>query len=130
MSNPLSPQRTELTPKRSHASIVLFLACVAQLMVVLDVSVVMVALPQMRHDLHLSVSGQQWVVNAYTLTFAGFLLLGEGPPTFGDGSAFSCSAWLCSPGSASSVGWPRTALGWYWPALPKVSAVPSWPPPH
>jgi EmrB/QacA subfamily drug resistance transporter len=45
-------------------------------MVVLDVSVVMVALPQMRHDLHLTVSGQQWVVNAYTLTFAGFLMLG------------------------------------------------------
>jgi EmrB/QacA subfamily drug resistance transporter len=45
-------------------------------MVVLDVSVVMVALPQMRHDLHLSVTGQQWVVNAYTLTFAGFLMLG------------------------------------------------------
>jgi EmrB/QacA subfamily drug resistance transporter len=45
-------------------------------MVVLDVSIVNVALPQMRHSLHLSVSGQQWVVNAYTLTFAGFLLLG------------------------------------------------------
>ena len=46
MSNPLSPQHTELTPKRSNASIVLFLACVAQLMVVLDVSVVIVALPR------------------------------------------------------------------------------------
>jgi EmrB/QacA subfamily drug resistance transporter len=66
----------QLTSKRSRASIVLFLACVAQLMVVLDVSVVIVALPQMRHDLHLSVAGQQWVVNAYTLTFAGFLMLG------------------------------------------------------
>ena len=76
MSNAPLPHLTELTAKRSHASIVLVLACVAQLMVVLDVSVVMVALPQMRHDLHLSVAGQQWVVNAYTLTFAGFLLLG------------------------------------------------------
>lgn len=76
MSNTPLPHLAELTPKRSHASIVLVLACVAQLMVVLDVSVVMVALPQMRHDLHLSVAGQQWVVNAYTLTFAGFLLLG------------------------------------------------------
>ena len=36
----------------------------------------MVALPQMRHDLGLTVTGQQWVVNAYTLTFAGFLMLG------------------------------------------------------
>ena len=76
MSYALSPQRTEPIPKRSHTSLVLIVACVAQLMVVLDVSVVMVALPQMRHDLHLTVAGQQWVVNAYTLTFAGFLLLG------------------------------------------------------
>jgi EmrB/QacA subfamily drug resistance transporter len=55
---------------------VLLICCLAQFMVVLDVSVVNVALPQMRHDLGLSVTGQQWVVNAYTLTFAGFLMLG------------------------------------------------------
>lgn len=55
---------------------VLTVCCVAQFMVVLDITVVNVALPQMRHDLHLSVTGQQWVVNAYTLTFAGFLMLG------------------------------------------------------
>src|ERR1700677_1927202 len=48
----------------------------AQFMVVLDVAIVNVALPQMRHDLGLSVTGQQWVVNAYTLTFAGLLMLG------------------------------------------------------
>jgi EmrB/QacA subfamily drug resistance transporter len=45
-------------------------------MVVLDVSIVNVALPRMGHDLHFSVSSAQWVVNAYVLTFAGFLLLG------------------------------------------------------
>jgi EmrB/QacA subfamily drug resistance transporter len=45
-------------------------------MVVLDVSIVNVALPQMRDSLGLTVSAQQWVVNAYTLTFAGFLMLG------------------------------------------------------
>jgi len=55
---------------------VLLICCVAQFMVVLDVSIVNVALPQMRQDLGLSVTGQQWVVNAYTLTFAGFLMLG------------------------------------------------------
>jgi EmrB/QacA subfamily drug resistance transporter len=54
----------------------LAICCVAQFMVVLDVSIVNVALPQMRHDLGLSVTDQQWVVNAYTLTFAGFLMLG------------------------------------------------------
>ena len=55
---------------------VLAICCMAQFMVVLDVAIVNVALPQMRHDLGLSVTGQQWVVNAYTLTFAGLLMLG------------------------------------------------------
>jgi EmrB/QacA subfamily drug resistance transporter len=54
----------------------LVLACVAQFMVILDVSVVNVALPSIREDLGFSATGLQWVVNAYTLTFAGFLLLG------------------------------------------------------
>ncbi|CCH88183.1 Drug resistance export protein [Modestobacter italicus] len=55
---------------------VLAIACAVALMTVLDVSVVTVALPAIRDDLGLSASGLQWVVNAYTLTFAGFLLLG------------------------------------------------------
>jgi EmrB/QacA subfamily drug resistance transporter len=55
---------------------ILVICCVAQFMVVLDVAIVNVALPQMRDSLGLSVAGQQWVVNAYTLTFAGFLMLG------------------------------------------------------
>jgi EmrB/QacA subfamily drug resistance transporter len=54
----------------------LILACLAQFMVVLDVSVVNVALPSVRHALGFSESGLQWVVNGYTVTFAGFLLLG------------------------------------------------------
>ncbi len=63
-------------PRRVPSWAVLAIAAIAQLMVVLDVSVVFVALPSMRTSLHLSSEGQQWVVNAYTLTFAGFLLLG------------------------------------------------------
>src|SRR5271156_4694670 len=55
---------------------VLAICCAAQFMVVLDVVIVNVALPQMRDRLGLSVTGEQWVVNAYTLTFAGFLMLG------------------------------------------------------
>jgi EmrB/QacA subfamily drug resistance transporter len=54
----------------------LAVACVAQFMVVLDVSIVNVALPSIGRDLHYSPTGLQWVVNAYVLTFAGFLLLG------------------------------------------------------
>jgi EmrB/QacA subfamily drug resistance transporter len=54
----------------------LFLCCLAQFMIILDVSVVNVALPSIRNDLGFSATDLQWVVNAYTLTFAGFLLLG------------------------------------------------------
>jgi EmrB/QacA subfamily drug resistance transporter len=56
--------------------LILAVACVAQFMVVLDISIVNVALPSIGHDLHYSATGLQWVVNAYVLTFAGFLLLG------------------------------------------------------
>ena len=54
----------------------LIVVCLAQFMVILDVAIVNVALPSMRSGLHFSTTGLQWVVNAYTLTFAGFLMLG------------------------------------------------------
>ena len=63
-------------PRHAPDWLVLALACVAQFMVVLDVSIVNVALPAMRVSLGFSQAGLQWVLNAYTLTFAGFLLLG------------------------------------------------------
>jgi len=59
-----------------NRTVLLVLVCLAQLMVILDVSVVNVALPSIKSGLHFSTNGLQWVVNAYTLTFAGFLLLG------------------------------------------------------
>ncbi|MEV6420721.1 MFS transporter [Streptomyces sp. NPDC051662] len=55
---------------------VLLAACAGQFLVVLDVSVVNVALPSMRADLGLSGAGLQWVLNAYSIAFAGFMLLG------------------------------------------------------
>src|SRR4051812_8660420 len=60
----------------SRKSWTLFLCCLAQFMVVLDVSIVNVALPSIREDLGFSAANLQWIVNIYTLTFAGFLLLG------------------------------------------------------
>jgi EmrB/QacA subfamily drug resistance transporter len=63
-------------PKKVNRSAVLILACLAQFMVILDVSVVNVALPEIRRALGFSESSLQWVVNAYTITFGGFLLLG------------------------------------------------------
>ena len=67
---------TALRDRTAPDWVILALACVAQFMVVLDVSIVNVALPSIGRDLHYSPTGLQWVVNAYVLTFAGFLLLG------------------------------------------------------
>src|ERR687888_1102492 len=56
--------------------LVLVLVCMAQFMVVLDATVVNVALPSIQNDLKISDADLQWIVNAYALTFGGFLLLG------------------------------------------------------
>src|ERR1041385_4040157 len=56
--------------------VVLVLICLAQFMVVLDATIVNVALPSIQKDLNLSEGNLQWIVNAYTLVFGGFLLLG------------------------------------------------------
>src|ERR671936_1543589 len=61
---------------RRNSNALLLLVCLGQFMVIIDVSIVNVALPSIKHSLGFSTTGLQWVLNAYTLTFAGFLLLG------------------------------------------------------
>jgi EmrB/QacA subfamily drug resistance transporter len=78
----VNPLLTESNARRRRqvtapaAWIVLAVTCFGQFMVVLDVSVVNVALPSIRTSLGFDPIGLQWVVTAYALTFAGFLLLG------------------------------------------------------
>ena len=55
---------------------VLAIICVAQFMVILDVSIVNVALPSIERGLHFSEQNLLWVLNAYALMFGGFLMLG------------------------------------------------------
>jgi EmrB/QacA subfamily drug resistance transporter len=55
---------------------VLALVCTSQFMVILDASIVNVALPSIQRDLGFTATGLAWVVNGYLLTFAGFMLLG------------------------------------------------------
>ncbi|MET9294236.1 MFS transporter [Streptomyces sp. NPDC003077] len=74
-SAPAAPPATERRAS-SPAWLVMVLVCAGQFLVVLDVSVVNVALPAMRTGLGLSELGLQWIVNAYVITFAGFMLLG------------------------------------------------------
>ena len=72
-----------LDPRRWIA---LILLCATQFMLIIDVSIVNVALPTIERDLHFTDSSLQWVASAYALTFGGFLLLGGrmadllGPP--------------------------------------------------
>src|SRR5213079_3346614 len=78
MDETRSPMRSEgadpsaATRRRWAALVVL---CVGQLMIVLDVTVVNVALPTILRELHFSQASLAWVVNAYLLTFGGLLLL-------------------------------------------------------
>ena len=66
-----------MSPEASDRKwIALILLCAIQFMVVLDISIVNVALPTIKTALKFSDANLQWVVSAYTLTFGGFLMLG------------------------------------------------------
>ncbi|HEY2478394.1 MAG TPA: MFS transporter [Solirubrobacterales bacterium] len=67
---------TDVADARDKRWIALILLCVAQFVVVLDASIVNVALPTIKEALNFSEESLPWVVNAYVLTFGGFLLLG------------------------------------------------------
>jgi EmrB/QacA subfamily drug resistance transporter len=67
---------TAAPARQSSPWLVLVLVGLAQFMVVLDATIVNVALPSIQHGLGFSAENLQWVVNAYTLAFGGFLLLG------------------------------------------------------
>lgn len=68
-----APAATTLDPNRWRALIVI---AIAQLMVVLDASIVNIALPSIQTDLGMTDANRQWVLTAYTLAFGGLLLLG------------------------------------------------------
>src|ERR687892_1141558 len=67
---------TDATTLESRRWIALALLCMAQFVVVLDASITNVALPTIGRSLEISQDNLSWVVNAYVLTFGGFLLLG------------------------------------------------------
>jgi EmrB/QacA subfamily drug resistance transporter len=65
-----------MTLDRRRRWLALYVLCLGDLMIVLDATIVNVALPAIRTDLGFSAASLAWVVNAYLLTFGGFLLLG------------------------------------------------------
>ncbi|HEX3617921.1 MAG TPA: MFS transporter [Solirubrobacteraceae bacterium] len=62
-------------PRRDRKQAILALCCVAQFMVILDLSIVNVALPSIQVGLRFSAADLQWVIDAYAIVFAGFLML-------------------------------------------------------
>jgi len=71
-----SPNRDSYTPVDPRRWLALGVIAVAQLMVVLDASIVTIALPSAQKALHISDANRQWVITAYALAFGGLLLLG------------------------------------------------------
>ena len=76
-------------PRRWRA---LFVIALAQLIVVLDASIVNLALPRAKADLGITDADQQWVLTAYTLAFGGLLLLGGRIADYSGASGCSSSA--------------------------------------
>ncbi len=91
--------------------ITLFIVCLAQLMIVLDVTIVNVALPSIQRDLHFSQANLSWVVNAFLVTFGSLLLLagrlgdlaGRKRVFLAGLTIFTAASLLC--GIAPSQGW-------------------------
>ncbi len=73
MENTISTAQSTPYSKRWAA---LFLLCTAQFLVIMDTSIIGVALPAIKTDLGYSQTGLQWIFNAYVILFGGFLLLG------------------------------------------------------
>jgi EmrB/QacA subfamily drug resistance transporter len=71
-SNSSTSTRASSSPRRS---LVLALVILAQFMVVIDFTIVQVALPSIGREFGVSINGLQWIVTAYSLTLAGFLML-------------------------------------------------------
>jgi EmrB/QacA subfamily drug resistance transporter len=72
----LSVRRPGLVRRHRRPGVALVIMLSAQLMIILDLTVVNIALPHIQAGLHFSAAGLSWVLNAYTLTFGGLLLLG------------------------------------------------------
>src|SRR5919109_1285572 len=73
---PKANEEEDMTMDSRTRWLALYVLCLASLMIVLDVTIVNVALPSIRQDLGFSETSLAWVVNAYLLTYGGFLLLG------------------------------------------------------
>jgi EmrB/QacA subfamily drug resistance transporter len=100
-----------MNARTANRGLVLAICCVSIVLVVMDISIVNVALPSLRRDLHASLAGQQWTIDAYTLVLAGFLVLaGSMADRFGRKRVFKIGLAVFGAGSllcglAPDIGW-------------------------
>jgi EmrB/QacA subfamily drug resistance transporter len=104
--------RSGAPPHRTrHPGISLAVIVACQLMIVLDATVVFVALPKIQQSLHFSATGLSWVSNAYSLAFGGLLLLGgRAGDVLGRRRVFATGIAVFT--SASLLGGFATSSGW------------------
>ncbi|MEU7588280.1 MFS transporter [Micromonospora sp. NPDC049230] len=76
MAAPTQARPSTARTGTSHPGLALAVIAAAQLMVVLDGTIMNIALPSIQRDLHVSASGLSWIINSYLLAFGGLLLLG------------------------------------------------------
>jgi EmrB/QacA subfamily drug resistance transporter len=69
-------EQPSVTPKEKTNWLILAVLALAQFMLIVDVTIVNIALPTIQHTFNLTSTNLQWIITAYALTFGGFLLLG------------------------------------------------------
>ena len=99
------PARLHGPPSNRRRWTALVVLCVGQLMIVLDATVVNVALPTIQRDLHFSQSSLAWVINAYLITFGGSCY-------WPVASAISSARRRCSSRVSRLSPWPRWCADW------------------
>src|ERR1700712_5752337 len=91
--------------------VALAVVCLGQLMMILDGSIVNIALPQMQSDLHMSTTALTWIPNAYLISFGSFLLLGgrlgallgRARMYFGGIAVFTAASIACGLASSEAI---------------------------
>lgn len=102
---PKIPDNTVTHPDPGRWKALVFIA-LAQLMVVLDATIVNIALPSAQQDLGISDGNRQWVITAYALAFGGLLLFGgRGSRSPSSPVSTSASAPCASPASGAPTPW-------------------------
>jgi MFS family permease len=105
-----------------RGKITLVVLCAVGFLDFIDASIVNIALPHIKTDLHFSVSGLQWVLSGYLLAYGGFMLLGGRAGDLLGRRRVLIAGLSCSESRRSSAVSPPTPRSWSGPAWPKGSA--------